>query len=252
MAESLRDTTRAQASSGSILWLPALSGWLLLYWGATNMDSAVAQLTMPMSGWSPANWLAVFLMWAVMMAAMMLPTAAPMVSVFATLSRGRGEAGRTAAFVASYLALWAAFGAAATGAQWALQTNGLLSPMIVSMSPVLSAALLMIAGAFQITPLKHACLRACRSPLGFLLTDWRNGLWGVAQMGIRHGVYCLGCCWALMALLFVGGVMNLLWIAALTVLVAMEKLAPKGEILAKALGALMIGAGAARLIWQPS
>ena len=108
--------------------------------------------------------------------------------------------------------------------------------MIVSMSPVLSAALLAIAGIFQFTPLKQACLRACRSPLGFLLTDWRGGLSGAARMGVRHGLYCLGCCWALMALLFVGGAMNLLWIAALTLLVAMEKLAPKGDMLAKALG----------------
>jgi len=148
--------------------------------------------------------------------------------------------------------LWTAFAAAATAAQWALQTSGLLSPMIVSMSPVLSGALLAIAGVFQFTPLKQACLRACRSPLGFLLTDWRDGLWGAARMGVRHGLYCLGCCWALMALLFVGGAMNLLWIAALTLLVAMEKIAPKGDILAKALGTLMIGVGAARLIWRPS
>jgi predicted metal-binding membrane protein len=252
MANSLRETLRAHASSGVIIWLPALLGWLLLYWGATNMASPAAQLTMPMSDWSGANWLAVFIMWAVMMAAMMLPTAMPMVSVFGSLNKRRGEAGRTVAFVAGYLALWTAFALAATAAQWALQTNGLLSPMIVSISPALSAALLAIAGIFQFTPLKHACLRACRSPLGFLLTDWRDGLWGAARMGVRHGVYCLGCCWALMALLFVGGVMNLLWIAALTLLVAMEKLAPKGEILAKALGALMIGAGAARLIWQAS
>jgi predicted metal-binding membrane protein len=120
------------------------------------------------------------------------------------------------------------------------------------MSPALSAALLLIAGVFQFTPLKRACLHACRSPLGFLLTDWRDGLGGAARMGVRHGLYCLGCCWALMALLFVGGAMNLLWIAALMLLVAMEKLAPKGEMLAKALGALMIAAGAARLIWQSS
>lgn len=251
MTNSLRDTIRAQASSGLGVWLPALAGWLLLYWGATNMDSPAAQLTMPMSDWSAVNWLAVLIMWAVMMAAMMLPTAMPMVSVFDGLNRIRGETGRTAAFVAGYLALWTAFGAAATAAQWALQTRGLLSPMIVSMSPVLSAALLAIAGAFQFTPLKQACLRACRSPLGFLLTDWRDGLWGAVRMGVRHGLYCLGCCWALMALLFVGGAMNLLWIAALTLLVAMEKFAPKGDILAKALGALMIGAGAARLIWRP-
>jgi predicted metal-binding membrane protein len=251
MASSIRDTIRAQASSGLIVWLPALAGWLLLYWGATNMDSPAAQLTMPMSDWSAENWLAVFIMWAVMMAAMMLPAAMPMVSVFGTLNKSRGEASRTIAFVAGYLALWTAFAAAATAAQWTLQTNGLLSPMIVSMSPALSAALLVIAGAFQFTPLKHACLRACRSPLGFLLTDWRDGLWGAARMGVRHGLYCLGCCWALMALLFVGGAMNLLWIAALTLLVAMEKLAPKGDILAKALGALMIGAGIARLASLP-
>jgi predicted metal-binding membrane protein len=192
MTDSLRDTIRAQASSGLIVWLPALAGWLLLYWGATNMGSPAAQLTMPMSDWSAANWLAVFIMWAVMMAAMMLPTAMPMVSVFGTLNRARGEAGRTAAFVAGYLALWTAFGAAATAAQWVLQTRGLLSPMIVSMSPVLSAALLAIAGIFQFTPLKQACLRACRSPLGFLLTDCRDGLWGAARMGVRHGLYCLG------------------------------------------------------------
>jgi predicted metal-binding membrane protein len=252
MANSLRDTIRTQASSGLIVWIPALAGWLLLYWGATNMDSPAAQLTMPMSDWSVANWAAVFIMWAVMMAAMMLPTAMPMVSVFGTLNKSRGEAGRTAAFVAGYLALWTAFGLAATAAQWALQRNGLLSPMIVSVSPALSGALLMIAGVFQFTPLKHACLRACRAPLGFLLTDWRDGLWGASRMGIRHGLYCLGCCWALMALLFLGGAMNLLWIAALTLLVAMEKLAPKGDFLAKALGALMIGAGAARLIWRVS
>jgi predicted metal-binding membrane protein len=242
-----REAIRAQAWSGSIVWIPALAGWLLLYWGATNMDSPAAQLTMPMSDWSVSNWVLVFTMWAVMMAAMMLPTAMPMVSVFATLNRKRGEGGRTLAFVAGYLALWTAFGAAATAAQWVLQTNGFVSPMIVSMSPLLSGTLLVIAGVFQFTPLKHACLRACRTPLGFLVTDWRDGLWGATRMGIRHGIYCLGCCWALMALLFVGGAMNLLWIAALTLLVAIEKLAPKGDMIAKALGALMIGAGVARL-----
>ena len=251
MTNSLRDTIRAQARTGLTLWVPALAGWLLLYWGSTNMASPLAQLTMPMSDWSAANFIAVFIMWTVMMAAMMLPSATPMVTVFGTLNERRGEALRTVAFVAGYVALWAAFGAAATAAQWALQRRGLLSPMIVSMSPAFSGALLVIAGVFQFTPLKRACLRACRSPLGFLLTDWRDGLWGAARMGARHGLYCLGCCWALMALLFVGGVMNLMWIAALTLLVAMEKLAPKGEILARALGVLMIAAGAVRLIWRP-
>ena len=146
------------------------------------MDSRAAQLTMPMSNWSAANWLAVFIMWGVMMAAMMLPAAMPMVSVFSSLNRSRGEASRTVAFVAGYLALWTAFAAAATAAQWALQARGLLSPMIVSMSPVLSGALLVIAGVFQFTPLKHVCLRACRSPLGFLFGEPRGLQFGMASI----------------------------------------------------------------------
>jgi predicted metal-binding membrane protein len=120
--------------------------------------------------------------------------------------------------------------------------------MIESTSPVLDGLLLTIAGVFQFSRLKHVCLRACRSPLGFLMSDWRGGLWGAWHMGIRHGLYCMGCCWALMALLFAGGVMNLLWIAALTGLVAVEKLAPKGERTAHILGVLLIGAGIVRLV----
>src|SRR5690348_11466441 len=117
MTNSLRDAIRAQALTGLTLWTPALAAWALLYWGATHMGSPVARLTMPMSDWSAANFIAVFVMWAVMMAAMMLPAAAPMVSVFGTLNERRGETARTAAFVAGYAALWAAFGAAATAAQ---------------------------------------------------------------------------------------------------------------------------------------
>ena len=196
--------------------------WLLLLWGALNMDSPAARLMMPLSAWSLANWLAVFIMWTVMMAAMMLPSSGPMILCFAALNRRRGEDARTLVFAAAYLSLWTAFSGAATAAQWALQSIGWVSPMIVSLSSLLSGALLLIAGFFQFSRLKHACLRACRSPPGFLMSDWRGGLLGAWHMGIRHGLYCLGCCWALMALLFVGGVMNLLWIAALTGLVAME------------------------------
>jgi len=188
------------------------------------MHSPVAELMMPMSpAWSLANWLAVFAMWSVMMGAMMLPSATPMVLSFAALSRKRGESARSLYFVVAYLALWTAFSATVTTAQWALQSNGLVSPMIVSTSAVLSGALLIIAGLFQFTPLKHTCLRACRSPLGFLMSDWNDGLWGAWRMGIRHGLYCLGCCWALMALLFVVGVMTILWIAALAALVASRR-----------------------------
>ena len=227
-----------------------LGGWLLLLWGATHMNAPVAQLMMPITpAWSLANWLAVFAMWSIMMAAMMLPSATPMALSFAALNRKRGEGARSLSFVAGYLVLWTAFGAMAATAQWALQSGGLLSPMIVSTSVLLTSALLVIAGMFQFTPLKHACLRACRSPLGFLMSEWQDGLLGAWRMGIRHGLFCLGCCWALMALLFVGGVMNILWIAALTALVAIEKLAPKGEQIAQVLGVLMIGAGILNLAW---
>jgi predicted metal-binding membrane protein len=225
------------------IWAATLGGWLLLLWGATNMNSPAAQLAMPMGEWSAANWLAVFVMWAVMMAAMMLPSAAPMVMCFSTLNRRRGDGARTFVFAAAYLALWGVFSGAATAAQWALQSAGLVSPMIVSMSPVFSAALLLIAGVFQFSPIKRTCLRACRSTLGFLMSDWRDGLFGAWRMGMRHGLYCIGCCWGLMALLFVGGAMNLLWIGALTFLVAIEKLAPKGDLVARLLGGVMIGAG---------
>ena len=240
---------RARPWVAAGIWTATLGGWLFLLWGATNMHSPLTQLTMPMSAWSAENWLAVFIMWTAMMAAMMLPSAAPMILCFAALNERRSERTRTLLFVAAYLALWTGFSGAATAAQWALQSIGWVSPMIVSRSSVLSGALLLIAGLFQFSGLKHACLRACRSPLGFLMSDWRDGFWGAWRMGIRHGVYCLGCCWALMALLFVGGVMNLLWIAALAGLVTIEKLAPKGEAVARALGAVMIGAGAVRLVW---
>lgn len=235
LTASSRDLIRAHAWTAASIWAPTLVGWLLLLWGATNMHSPVARLMMPVSAWSMANWLAVFTMWTVMMAAMMLPSAAPMVLSFATLNRRRNERARTLHFIAGYLALWTAFSGAAAAAQWLLQSTGYLSSMIVSRSYVLSGILLLIAGIFQFSPLKHACLRACRSPLGFLMSDWHDGFWGAWQMGIRHGLYCLGCCWALMALLFVGGAMNLLWIVALTGLV---------EIL----GGVMIGVGVVSLV----
>lgn len=250
LTTSLLALIRERPWTAASIWVATLGGWLLLLWGAINMHSPLAQLTMPMSAWSVANWLAVFIMWAVMMAAMMLPSAAPMILCFAALNERRSEGARTLLFVAAYLALWTAFSGAATSTQWALQSIGWVSPMIVSKSSVLSGALLLIAGLFQFSGLKHACLRACRSPLGFLMSDWRDGLWGAWCMGMRHGVYCLGCCWGLMALLFVGGVMNLLWIAALASLVAIEKLAPKGGVIGQALGGVMIGAGVARLFWD--
>ena len=246
----LGDRRRAFPWTAAVIWAAVLGGWLLLLWGATNMDGPLAQLMMPMTpSWSLANWLAVFAMWSVMMAAMMLPSATPIVLTFSALNRKRGENLRSLSFAVGYLVLWTFFGALAVAAQWAFQRAGLLSPMIVSNSAWLTAILLLIAGVFQFTPLKHACLRACRSPLGFLMSEWQEGLAGAWRMGLRHGLYCLGCCWALMALLFVGGVMNVLWIAALAALVAIEKLAPRGEQVAQLLGFLLIGAGILTLAW---
>lgn len=226
-----------------------LAGWGFLAWGALDTGSPLARLMMPMSAdWSAANGLAVGVMWAVMMAAMMLPAALPMILTFARLNAKNRTRPRTWSFIAAYVVVWSAFGLLGTALQWLFQHAGLTSPMIFSTSPLFSAALLLAAGIFQFTPLKTACLRHCRTPLGFLLNDWRDGVGGAWVMGLRHGGYCLGCCWALMALLFVAGVMNLLWIAALTALVAMEKLLPHGDRLARWLGALLIGAGALKVL----
>ena len=224
--------------------------WAALAWLAFDMGHPLAQLTMPASlRWSAANVAAVLAMWALMMAAMMLPSALPKVQTFARL--GSDAAGttsaRTRAFVVAYLLVWCGFSGLASAAQWALQALGWVDPMIVSTSAWLSAALLLIAGAYQFSPLKRLCLAGCRTPLAFLLGEWRASVRGAFVMGLRHGSFCLGCCWALMALLFVGGAMNLAWVAALSVAVAIEKLAPHGERLAWALGVGLIGAGLWRL-----
>lgn len=236
--------------------LLALAGWLFLVWVTVDMSHAFAQLTMPgSSDWSTAEVLAILSMWAVMMAAMMLPSALPMILTFVMLSRRSGEQARGCSFTAAYLAVWLAFSVAATAAQWLLQALGWVDPMIVSTSTSLTAALLFIAGVYQFSPLKRVCLSRCRSPLGFLLGEWRPGAHGAFVMGARHGLFCLGCCWALMALLFVGGVMNLAWIAALSIAVAIEKLLPGVERLSYGLGIALIAVGLAKWataagLWQ--
>ena len=223
--------------------------WAFLTWLVLDMAHPFAQLTMPASSrWSLTNAMAIWLMWALMMAAMMLPSAWPMIQTFAGMSHdGKGPA-RSRSFTAAYLLVWFVFSVAASVAQWAMQALGWVDPMIVSTSAWLTAALLLIAGLYQFTPLKHACLSNCRTPLGFLLGEWRDGARGAFVMGLRHGLMCLGCCWALMALLFVGGVMNLAWIVALSVAVAIEKLAPGGRRLATLLGVALLGAGVWKLV----
>lgn len=193
------------------------------------------------SAWSAGALVALFAMWAEMMVAMMLPSVAPMILTFALVNRKRNEQARpfvpTGIFLFGYLAAWMLFSAAAAIAQWILHAKTLLSPMMASASPWLGAALLIAAGVFQFTPWKHACLAHCRSPLGFLMSDWREGKFGAFAMGLKHGVYCAGCCWILMALLFVAGVMNLWWIATIAALVLIEKLARNGSQFARIAGA---------------
>jgi predicted metal-binding membrane protein len=252
----------ARRHSGALaaLMLAALLGWAVLAWAALDMSNPLAQMMMPMSAmWSATNALAVWAMWAVMMAAMMLPTATPMVLVFASLARKQpsGMAGawtttvRLWAFVGAYLLIWIAFSAVAAAGQWTLQAAGLLSPMMLaSLNPYLTAALLALAGLFQFTRLKTVCLTNCRSPLGFLMTEWRDGWHGAFVMGVRHGLFCVGCCWAMMVLLFAFGIMNLPWVALLAALVAVEKLAPRGDAVARLLGAAMLAAGGGRVLME--
>jgi predicted metal-binding membrane protein len=177
----------------------------------------------------------------------MLPSATPMILTFAKVQRNRREQERpfisTGIFVLGYLAVWTGFSGVAAVLQWALHAKALLSPMMVSTSPVLGGALLIAAGIFQWTPLKNTCLTNCCSPLNFLMTGWREGKWGALAMGLKHGAHCAGCCWFLMLLLFVAGVMNIWWIAIITVLVLIEKITPRGLFLGKIAGVFFVGWG---------
>ena len=223
--------------------------WGALAWMAVDMGNPLVQLTMPgRAHWSASNVAAIYTMWSVMMAAMMLPSALPVVLAFVRLSLRQGDGGRASAFVAAYLLTWSAFSAIATALQWLLQSLRWVDPMIASRSKALDVVLLLLAGVYQFSPLKRVCLARCRTPLGFLIGDWRPGVAGAFAMGVRHGLFCLGCCWALMALLFVGGAMNIAWVAALALAVAIEKTAPGGERLAGLLGVMLIVAGLLKLI----
>jgi predicted metal-binding membrane protein len=179
-----------------------------------------------------------------MMVGMMLPSAAPAILLYQRSLRGHDQAVvRTYAFAGGYLLAWACFSAGATLLQWALAKAALLSPMMVSASPRLGAALLVTAGVYQWTPLKDKCLTQCRSPAAFITQHFRPGVAGALRVGTLHGLYCVGCCWALMLLLFFGGVMSLLWIGALTIFVLAEKLAPLGAQGGRLSGALLVAAG---------
>ena len=193
--------------------------------------------------WGTSDWFALFVMWAVMMVGMMLPSAAPVILMVLGAYRRRGDRRArvsAGAFVTGYVLAWTTFSALSAGAQVALHRAALLNADMTSRSTLLAGAVLLGAGVYQWLPIKQACLTHCQSPLGFLATHWREGAPGALTMGLRHGVFCVGCCWALMALLFVVGVMNLLWVAAIAAFVFLEKLAPQGPHVGRAAGVLLI------------
>jgi len=204
---------------------------------------------MPVSApWQPIEFVAVFVMWVVMMIGMMTPSVAPMILIYARIGRQAGGEGQPLAvsawFVLGYLLSWTTFSLAATSAQWALERAALLTPMMESVSNILGATALIVAGLYQWTPFKDACLSYCQTPLGFILRyGFRREAIGALALGFRHGLYCIGCCWALMVLLFVAGVMNLFWIAALSALVLVEKVVPFGRLVPRIAGIAFIAGG---------
>lgn len=250
-----------QALTLAAMAVVVLLTWTYLWHGAGMGMSALAMTTLSLfphlqtdpGGSMDASWPVVATMWWVMMVAMMTPSAAPLVLLHLRVLRHhappQAPAGALSAWLlAGYLVAWLGFSVAAASLQQALQPAGLLSEMMLwSRSAGFSATVLFAAGLYQCSPLKRACLAQCRSPAAFLTRHWRPGRLGSLGLGLRHGAFCVGCCWLLMALLFVGGVMNLVWIAALTLVVLVEKLAPAGARLGQGLGVLLMLWAAATL-----
>ncbi|MEP2182465.1 DUF2182 domain-containing protein [Roseibium sp.] len=230
-----------------------LAAVTLLSWGylLTGAGMQMPSMSAPMEtaqtpGWSPAQAVLMFIMWWVMMVAMMLPSAAPMILLFSSVAERSSRPGSTTLFVSGYFLIWGGFSVLATLMQWQLTQIGLLDGMRAN-SKMLAGLLLLVAGVYQLTPAKNACLKHCQSPLQFVTGHWRPGPRGALSMGLQHGGYCLGCCWALMALLFVGGVMNLAWIGGLAAYVLVEKLIPQWRYFGLVSACLLITAGAVLL-----
>ena len=245
-----------RAVVGTTLLAVALVAWLYLIHLSVKMpgmDMAdMPGMAMPRDhAWGPVDVALLLVMWAVMMVAMMVPAAAPMILTFAMVQRKRREQARasvpTAVFLLGYLVVWTAYALVAALAQWRLHEADLLSS-VAATGARLGGGLLFIAGVFQWTPLKQACLAKCRSPLSFIMSEWREGRSGAFVMGMRHGAYCATCCWALMALLFVAGVMNLLWVGGLAVFVFAERVLPGGQVVSRIAGTLLLVAGMLMII----
>jgi predicted metal-binding membrane protein len=243
------------------LFVIAFLAWACLFWfaSAMKMDMPGPAMGMPgmaedmspaFSTWTFPHAVVIFAMWAIMMIGMMTPSVAPVVLLYTRTALGAQAQGKVFAaaswFAAGYLAAWIVFALAATAGQWTLDWLALLTPMMKSASRIFGGLLLIAAGVYQWTPLKQSCLNHCRAPLHFIVRHggFRPGEAASLRLGMLHGAYCVGCCWALMLLLFVGGVMNLFWIAALMILVLLEKIAPWGRVAARVAGLLAAGGGA--------
>jgi predicted metal-binding membrane protein len=242
-----------------VLWLTADMNMGGENMGGFRMVPAGMGIMVPAaSAWSAVEFAFVFVMWAVMMVGMMAPSAAPMILMYARVSRQGRVAGKPLAatgwFAAGYFLAWAGFSLAATLVQWVLERKALLNARMASANLLLAAAVLIAAGLYQWTPIKSACLAHCQSPLGFLMSHggFRSNVRGCLRLGFLHGTYCVGCCWILMALLFVVGVMNVLWITILALLVLLEKLTPWGRWVGRVAGAACIAAGTWMVLvsWQ--
>jgi predicted metal-binding membrane protein len=237
----------------------AALAWAYIIEMRHSMSSGASALShtmvMPMSSPMQAPGLLWLIpMWIVMMLAMMIPSAAPAILLYAGVARQRRARGAptasAAVFTLGYLLVWALYASIAAILQWQLNRLALLSPDMASASPFLGGTLLILAGVYQWAPVKKSCLSHCRSPLGFFAQHWREGTWGALWSGMHHGTYCVGCCWALMALLFFAGVMNLLWVVAIALFVLAEKLVPQGPLAGRIAGLLLIGWGSWIIAWR--
>jgi predicted metal-binding membrane protein len=244
----VRDRIAVLAGLGGVTAL----AWIYLVLLASrmgDMGGMGAMEPMELHPWTASDFLLMFLMWAVMMVGMMLPSAMPMALVYAAVARKAERQGTTLpptfVFIAGFISVWTLFSLGATLVQWQLERLALLSPMMVSTSPALGGGLLVAAGIYQLTPAKETCLRHCRAPAQFFAGHWRPGLRGAFRLGLFHGAFCLGCCWLLMSLLFFGGVMNLLWIAAITIFVLIEEVMPFGLRASRLSGVGLIALGLA-------
>lgn len=232
----------------SCLGVIILISWAYMFHMAWVMSKTETEITLAcLMRWGPEDILHSFMMWGIMMVAMMFPSATPMILMFNIVNQQQGETQRplipTGLFVLGYFLIWTAYSALAAMTQWGLHISALLSHNHVITNPLIGGILLTAAGVFQWTPFRDACMSKCRSPLGFLLAEWREGRPGALVMGLKHGLNCVGCCWLLMLLSFVLGIMNMVWMAILTIFMLVEKASPKSQWISRTTGLVLVAWG---------